>query len=381
MGSSFRLKLTTILVLILVAGLALFGTIRFTTHAAGNSHNGSPSSSIYSHSQTVTCGQWNIVPSPNEPSANNFLLGVAALSPNDAWAVGSHIEHWDGTSWSIVPSPQPGWIEFLGGVAAISTNDVWAVGWYYPINSNSQEPLIEHWEGSVWSIVSSPAGPNNAFYAVTALSTSDIWAVGNIIEHWDGTTWSIVPNPVGYGYLSGVTALSTNDVWAVGEYNSSKGGVSTLVEHWDGASWSVVPSWNTWRRNNVLHAVTRVPGTKHLWAVGDSYIWSKGSTPALIEDWNGKSWGEVPKKNPGFYNYLYGVTAIARDNIWAVGSFSNALGSSQAFIEHGGTKGFGVVSTINVSANNTLLGITQVPGTNQLWAVGQAGGTLIAFYC
>ena len=102
---------------------------------------------------------------------------------------------------------------------------------------------------------------------------------------------------------------------------------------------------------------------------------------ALIEDWNGTSWGEVPEKNPGFYNHLYGVTAIARENIWAVGSFSNALGSSQAFIAHGGTKGFGVVSTINVTPNNTLGGITQVPGTNQLWAVGQAGGTLIAFYC
>ncbi len=291
MGSSFRLKLTTILVLILVAGLALFGTIRFTTHAAGISHNGSPSSSVYSHSQTVTCGHWNIVPSPNEPSANNFLIGVAALSPNDAWAV------------------------------------------------------------------------------------------GNIIEHWDGTTWSIVPNPVGYGYLSGVTALSTNDVWAVGEYNSSKGGISTLVEHWDGTSWSVVPGWNTWRQNNVLYAVTQVPGTKHLWAVGDSYTWRKSFTPALIEDWNGTSWGEGPKENPGLYNHLYGVTAIARDNIWAVGSFSNALGSSQAFIEHGGTKGFGVVSTINIAPNNTLGGITQVPGTNQLWAVGQAGGTLIAFYC
>src|SRR5579883_1184066 len=380
MGSSVRLKLTTISALILVASLAWFGTIRFTTHAASISHDGSPSSFGHSHSQTVTCGQWNIVPSPNQSSANNFLLGVAALSPTDAWAVGSHIEHWDGTSWSIVPSPQPGWIEFLGGVAAISTNDVWAVGWYYPTTSNTQEPLIEHWDGSMWSIASSPAGPNDAFYAVTALSTSDIWAVGNIIEHWDGTSWSIVPNPV--GTLSGVTALSTNNVWAVGEvYNSSKKGDSTLVEHWYGTSWSIVPSWNSWRRNNILNAVTQVPGTKYLWAAGDSYTWSKGSTRTLIEDWNGTSWGEVPNQNPGSYNYLYGVTAIARNNIWAVGSFTNALGSSQAFIEHGGTKGFTVVSTINITPNNVLRGVTHVPGTNQLWAVGQAGGTLIAFYC
>ncbi|HYS44322.1 MAG TPA: hypothetical protein VEM32_10130, partial [Geobacteraceae bacterium] len=40
---------------------------------------------------------------------------VAALAPDDVWAVGSRqpsfaefqplIEHWDGTAWSVVPGP------------------------------------------------------------------------------------------------------------------------------------------------------------------------------------------------------------------------------------------------------------------------------------
>src|SRR5436309_3023426 len=63
-------------------------------------------------------GEWNVVPSPNI-SRQNYLTGVAAVAPNDIWAVGysslspyggterTLIEHWDGTSWSIVPSPSP----------------------------------------------------------------------------------------------------------------------------------------------------------------------------------------------------------------------------------------------------------------------------------
>src|SRR6185437_11881171 len=51
---------------------------------------------------------------------DNRLQGVAVLSACDAWAVGfesgdrgdnpdqSLIEHWDGTSWTVVPSPDPG---------------------------------------------------------------------------------------------------------------------------------------------------------------------------------------------------------------------------------------------------------------------------------
>ena len=39
-------------------------------------------------------------------------------------------EHWNGSNWSIVSSPSPGTYNGneLYGVAAISTNDVWAVG-------------------------------------------------------------------------------------------------------------------------------------------------------------------------------------------------------------------------------------------------------------
>ncbi len=126
----------------------------------------------------LTCGQWNVIPSPNGPSGSD-LDAVAVVSTNDVWAVGDNqpggsfttlIEHWDGTQWSVVPSPSPGsQYNVLYGVAAVSISDVWAVG--YSSSGNSQQTLIEHWNGSSWSVVTSPnVGSSNFLFAVTAVS-------------------------------------------------------------------------------------------------------------------------------------------------------------------------------------------------------------------
>src|SRR5690242_11141366 len=65
----------------------------------------------------ITCN-WHVVSSPNPTGQKyNTLVGVAALSTNNIWAVGASyqqgspvqaiIEHWNGTSWRLVSSNQP----------------------------------------------------------------------------------------------------------------------------------------------------------------------------------------------------------------------------------------------------------------------------------
>jgi hypothetical protein len=65
------------------------------------------------------------------------------------------IEHWNGAAWSIVPSPNSGSTDndTLVGVVAISASDAWAVGTIITSGSNAGQVLIEHWDGSSWSIV------------------------------------------------------------------------------------------------------------------------------------------------------------------------------------------------------------------------------------
>jgi len=103
---------TSLIVLSLFISLAMAvpdDTIRFSVDSSdvqGYGNSAYPSISA----STATCGTWNVVPSPNVGTGRNQLNGVAVISANDVWAVGSGtgektlIEHWDGASWNVVPS-------------------------------------------------------------------------------------------------------------------------------------------------------------------------------------------------------------------------------------------------------------------------------------
>jgi hypothetical protein len=204
--------------------------------------------------------QWSIVPSPDPYQGDNGFADISAVSANDIWAVGgasvnsagrTFTEHWDGTQWSFVPSPSPGTANSsLSAVNAVSTNDVWSVGWYN--NANSADPaksLVEHWDGSTWSVVPSPnVDPTSPEYLqdVSAVAANDVWTVGyryydngnafdTVVEHWDGSQWSIVPSPNrdAINILSGVEAVNANDVWAVGTYALPIIGTYSLIERWN----------------------------------------------------------------------------------------------------------------------------------------------------
>src|SRR5262249_7316914 len=157
------------------------------------------------------------------------------------------IEHWNGSAWSVVPRTAAGAAGgSLTGVAALSASDAWAVG----VNGNS--PLIEHWNGSAWQVVSAPAG-DCALSAVAALASNNVWAVGGgganpLVAHWNGSRWSAlsVAAPTTYsGALTSISALSASDIWAVGSGpvfapHGCGEGSGALIEHWDGARWSNV---------------------------------------------------------------------------------------------------------------------------------------------
>jgi hypothetical protein len=140
-------------------------------------------------SQNVMGANWQIISSPNGTKAVNELHGVSAVSDNDVWAVGasyaterltalSLIEHWNGTRWSIVPSPNPSsTVNVLNAVAAVSANDVWAVG-TAPTGSNTV--LIIHWNGTAWSVV---PNHNSSMPLSNLAALSVIWAVGTAYQY------------------------------------------------------------------------------------------------------------------------------------------------------------------------------------------------------
>ena len=132
---------------------------------------------------------------------DNGLAALAVVSANDIWAVGNSgtyggqrstlAEHWNGSTWSIAPTPNgPNEVNWLLGADAVASNDVWAVGYSAtnPPEQSFRRTLIEHWNGSAWSVIPSPnptpplsGGPvSNELYGVAAVSANDVWAVGHV---------------------------------------------------------------------------------------------------------------------------------------------------------------------------------------------------------
>ncbi len=264
-------------------------------------------------------------------SFQHQLNDIACNSASDCWAVGSTyngigqtlIEHWNGSSWQVVPPPSLGGVEtsLLRGVTCTSVTDCWAVGGYK--SNDIFQPLIEHWNGISWATVPSPnvTQAGAILQDITCPSASDCWAVGYytpnavlqpLIERWDGTAWSITPSPsLGTStQLNDITCTSASQCWAVG-YQNNAGVAQTLILGWDGNSWQLVASPNSSDGGGILNGVTCVSPTQCR-AVG---------TKDLIAQWDGNSWSLAPFFNAGNLFRNYESVACASDShCWAIGT-------------------------------------------------------------
>jgi hypothetical protein len=279
---------------------------------------------------------WSIVPSPNPPVKTYpqaDLFSVFAPSANNVWAVGvadnpsafpdvTLIEHWDGISWSIVPSPNPDTqLNHLRSIAGVASNDIWAVGLAGDGGTfNPWRSLIEHWDGASWSVVSNPGV--NELFGVTALAANNVWAVAvhtspnvtDIVEHWDGTKWANVSAPSmnangGTISLRAIAAVSATDIWAVGDQqNVLNNRYYSAIEHWDGTAWTLA---GVFVQDCTLQAVT-APGSTDVWAVDSSGLMQ-------TQHWDGTAWSTISTPNPPPGGGLHGVAAVSSGNIWAVG--------------------------------------------------------------
>jgi hypothetical protein len=317
----------------------------------------------------------------HSPQIDGQLLATAAIADNDIWAVGfsdqvpappvvdsTLAEHFNGTNWSIIPTPNVSsqGSEFFGVAGAVS-NDVWAVGFRFGTqNPDFGVQLIEHWDGTSWSVdTTGPTIEGDSLQGVTVVSSNNFWAVGGaggnaLVEHWDGTSWSIVSNNViaSAGALSAVSADSANDVWAVGE--SGTGGPPIL--HFDGTNWSLslVPS----HPDIEATSVTALSPT-NVWAVGSVGVFFNHRTHrrAAIEHWDGTSWSIVsspdPTKSPGLDSSLDGIASISANDIWVVGSVITSRGQMATLTEHWDGTSWKIIGSSNPgNFSDALFGAT-----------------------
>jgi hypothetical protein len=233
---------------------------------------------------------WHVVPSPQAGTSDSDLWGVTALSATNAWAVGNQnigvfqfrplVEHWTGSTWQLVRVPSPpltGVGASLLGVAATSPRNIWAVGDYAA--GKRFQPLIEHFNGTRWALIPAPAAGTAELNRISFMAPSNGWAVGSsgggshtqaLIEHWNGHHWTIARTPAipGSTNLADVLALTPHLAWAVGSYTPPNGRGRTLIERWNGRAWTITPSPQRPPASQLLG----IAGTpQHLWAVGATF--------------------------------------------------------------------------------------------------------------
>jgi hypothetical protein len=144
-------------------------------------------------------------------------------------------------TFSVVHSPSPNVQgNTFNAVTGLSSNDIWAVGFQNDNQLNGSRTLTEHWNGSTWTSIASPNpgspsscnGQNsgNMLNAASEVSVNNAWAVGfqfscmsllkPMIIRWNGRKWNVIPGPAlrtnDNSALNGIAALSGNNIYAVG---------------------------------------------------------------------------------------------------------------------------------------------------------------------
>jgi hypothetical protein len=216
------------------------------------------------HSEIWNGSSWTKVPMPGNTTAN--FAGVSCVSRIWCMAVGTQevnlldvtlVEHWNGTKWKVDTSPDvPGADQALQSVSCVTSSVCMAVG-YVDTGPFSFDTLAEDWNGTAWSLVSTPvvAGYSQQnLEGVSCTSKTFCMAGGwdgtnsatfpnvSLTEKWNGTAWSVVasPSPGAHGTeVDGVSCLKSTFCIGVGLGGA---GLTPLVLRWGGTSWSVVPS-------------------------------------------------------------------------------------------------------------------------------------------
>ena len=268
---------------------------------------------------------FELVTSANVQEAPTTLLGVAAVTSGQAWAVGGvgepdapstvAIQRWDGSAWSVVEAPSPGsFINELRAVDASGPSEVWAVG--RTSSGFGEAPLVLHYDGETWAEFELPEGIDGVLNDVAVISPTDVWAVGSVgdpaasleralVLHWDGVAWAEVEvrRAIGGGKaaLTGIGWVSPTDIWVVGYHH-----FQPLVLRFDGAAWS--------------RSETEVAGdllAVEPFATGE--VWGIG-TP--VQRFEGETWAEASVMRSDGLALVDGAAVGGRD-IWAVGTRSN----------------------------------------------------------
>ena len=331
----------------------------------------------------ITTSTWSMAIGVHEGPQSVQLSDVAADRPNDAWAIGSAraanqatfepvVEHWNGSGWSMVTLPASA-LKMMGTasprptIGASSPSNVWAFGiggsWL-------------RWNGKQWTAgtLASPAKGALGPYLGSPLvfGPSDAWVFGDYLTskgtlvpygaHYNGQAWKSFSVPGDFGFAA-ESAVSPSDIYAVlNAVDSRSGGALT---RWDGSHWSTV---------RLPSALTSSAELDSVYAQSDSDIWVGGKISktgnAVAAHWNGVAWDtQVFRPVPDFSeDALIQMVPDGRDGIWALASCT--LGPCWRLWHFSNGQWQGPYQPRVSGTATSVTDLAPVPGTMSMWAAG-----------
>jgi hypothetical protein len=300
---------------------------------------------------------WSVVKSPDPAGSTGAVLnGVACTSAKNCLAVGNYFtsshttlpaaERWNGSKWSVVsvPAPSGATDASLGAISCAGATNCQAVG------ISGDNTLAESWNGAKWKIVSSPSpvpGKPNVLSGIACPATSECWAVGyyfptnfsgSLTEKWNGSKWSVVTTPTAKsGELVGDGCFSKSDCMSGGIGNN----LFVIAQRWTGAKWAATKPVNPGGATSSQFNAVSCPGSSVCVAVGNN-----SDKTTLAEGWNGTKWAiqSTPGISGSAFVNLAGDSCVASGNCWAVGVSETSSGAATPVIEHWNGKSWSLTS-------------------------------------
>lgn len=222
--------------------------------------------------------RWNPVTTP-------VTVGIGTLAgsdTNDIWAItGAGMMHFDGTTWSLVPSAPS-----LNGIQVVGRNDVWG-------HNRAQ---VHHFDGTGWLTYSSPRVQS------IAATRSQVWAIeedtGQIF-HREGL--SFVPHYPNIRLRRTPSAQRLSQVWMSDPKNAWAVGDAGVLLHYDSGAW-------TRQDIGTTEDLVAIHGSAHddIWLASAKRLWH----------YNGTSWTQQADPALKSYDSILELFSAPGGRLW-----------------------------------------------------------------
>ncbi len=270
-----------------------------------------------------------------------------------------HVARWNGSSWSALGSngAGDGALNQVVQSLAVSGADVYVAGGFTNVAGVPEADGVARWNGSNWSALGSNGAGNGAIACsycalAVAVSGSDVYVGGQLtnvagipeadgVARWDGSSWSALgSNGAGDGamtcyYCVRSIVVSGGDVYLGGDlYNVAGNGLASSVVKWNGSTFAALGSFDTGQ--GALPYGSRIDAV----AVSGNDLYVGGGFQNIagqlaadyIAHWDGSQWLAVGSNGAGngaLNSAVLGI-AVSGNDVYAVGSFTNAAGIAEA---------------------------------------------------